>query len=154
VASALLFRIGDEQLAVPGTDVNRVTRVSVVRRIPHRGNHIIRGLCNIDGELVLCGSLRGLLELPEAARGAASAPIASDERRMVVLGPESNRWAVEVDCLLGLRHFETANCKSPPVTVRQALRCFAASLLTLSDDNVATLLDVFQVLSGFKAALS
>jgi chemotaxis-related protein WspD len=154
VASALLFRIGCEHLAVPATDVDRVTRVSVVRRIPHRGNRIIRGLCNIDGELVLCGSLSGLLELPEEVHQAESAANVSDESRMVVLGPESNRWAVEVDCVLGLQHFETALCKSPPVTVRQAMRCFTTSLLPLSDDTVATLLDVSQVLSGFKAALT
>ncbi len=154
LASALMFRIGREHLAVPATDVDRVTRVSVVRRIPHRGNRIIRGLCNIDGELVLCGSLSGLLELPEEAQGAESAANDSDESRMVVLGPESNRWAVEVDCVLGLQHFQRASCKSPPVTVRQAMRCFTTSLLSLADDKVATLLDVSQILSGFKAALT
>jgi chemotaxis-related protein WspD len=152
VASALLFRIGGEQLAVPATDVARVTQVSVVRRIPHRSNHIIRGLCNIDGELVICGSLRELLELPdEAPIGNA---VDGDQRRMVVLGPESNRWAVKVDCVLGVRYFETASCKPPPVTVRQAMRCFTTSLLPMADDDVATLLDVSQVLYGFKAALT
>jgi chemotaxis-related protein WspD len=153
VASALLFRIRGEQLAVPATEVARVTQVPVVRRIPHRSNHIIRGLCNIDGELVICGSLRELLELPDVAPVGVSGAVDDSQRRMVVLGPESDLWAVRVDCVQGVKNYETASCKPAPITVCQAMRCFTASLLPLSDDDVATLLDVSQILSGFKAAL-
>ena len=154
VASLLLFCIGAEQLAVPATDVARVTRVAVVRRIPHRSNHIIRGLCNVDGELLICGSLMALLELAEPDQAASAEAGQSDLRRMVVLGSESNRWAIEVDRVLGVQYFETASYKQPPVTVQQAKYRFTANLLPLGGDDVATLLDVPQVLSGFKVALS
>jgi chemotaxis-related protein WspD len=154
LASVLLFRLGDEQLAVPATDVARVAPVSVVRRIPHRGNRILRGFCNLDGELVLCGSLEVLLDLPGRQPASATASNALDAKRMVALGPEAKRWVVEVDCVLGLQYFETALCKPPPITVRQAMRCFAASILPGRGSEVATLLDVPQVLSGFEAALT
>ena len=154
VASLLLFRVGAERLAVPATDVARVTRVTVVRRIPHRSNHIIRGLCNFDGELLICGSLTALLELADTNQTASADAGQSDPRRMVVLGPESNRWAVEVDQVLGVQYFETASYKQPPITVQRAMYRFTASLLPLGGDDVATLLDVPQVLSGFKVALS
>jgi chemotaxis-related protein WspD len=154
VASLLLFRVGTERLAVPATDVARVTRVAVVRRIPHRSNHIIRGLCSVDGELLLCGCLIALLELADANRAASPDAGQADLRRMVVLGPESNRWAIEVDQVLGVQYFETASYRQPPVTVQQAMHRFTASLLPLGGDDVATLLDVPQVLSGFKVALS
>lgn len=154
VASLLLFRIGAERLAVRAVEVAQVTRVTAVRRIPHRSNHIIRGLCNVDGELLICGNLSALLDLDETSQASNADSDQSDSRRMVVLGPESNRWAVEVDEVLGVQEFETAAYKRPPVTVQDARYRFTASLLPLGGDDVATLLDVPQVLSGFKVALS
>jgi chemotaxis signal transduction protein len=153
VASLLLFRAGGERLAVPAVQVARVTRVSVVRRIPHRSNSVIRGSCNINGELLLCGSLVELLQLA-AAREPGDDGAPEDLRRMVVLGPESNRWVTEVDEVAGVRYFETDSYKAPPVTVGQARNRFTVSLVPLSEGGVATLLDVPQVLSGFKAALA
>ena len=154
VASLLLFRVGAERLAVRAVEVARVSRVAVVRRIPHRSNHIIRGLCNADGELLICADLSALLDLTETSHASAAQSGPSDPRRMVVLGPESNRWAIEVDEVLGVQEFETASYKRPPVTVQKTMYRFTANLLSLAGDDVATLLDVPQVLSGFRVALS
>jgi chemotaxis-related protein WspD len=154
VASLLLFRVGAERLAVRAVEVARVSRVAVVRRIPHRSNQIIRGLCNADGELLICGDLSALLDLTGTSQVSAAESGSSDLRRMVVLGPESNRWAIEVDEVLGVQEFETASYKRPPVTVQKTMYRFTANLLSLGGDDVATLLDVSQVLSGFRVALS
>lgn len=154
VASLLLFRVGAERLAVPATDVARVTRVTVVRRIPHRSNRVIRGLCNVQGELLICGNISALLDLADAPQVSGTTGQSADLARMIVLGAEPNLWAIEVDDVLGVQYFETASYKQPPVTVQQAMYRFTASLLPLGDNDVATLLDIPQVISGFEGALS
>lgn len=154
VASLLLFRVGTERLAVPATDVARVTRVNVVRRIPHRSNRVIRGLCNIEGELLICGNISALLDLTDTPQVSGSSGQSADLARMIVLGAEPSLWAIEVDEVQGVQYFETRSYKQPPVTVQQAMYRFTASLIPLGDHRVATLLDVPQVVSGFEGALS
>ena len=53
VDSLLVMRVGSELLALPAVDVARVTYVAAVRRIPHRTGAVIRGLCHVDGELLI-----------------------------------------------------------------------------------------------------
>ena len=61
--SLMIVRLGAEMLAFDARDVARVQPEAPVHRIPHRSNDVIRGLCNIDGELVLTAALERLLQI-------------------------------------------------------------------------------------------
>ncbi len=145
----LVFQLGGERMAVESVRVHQVTRTAGVHRIPHRSNKFLRGLCNLDGELMLCGDLGQLLEL-EARSPAASEKVSQE--RMVVLGDEHNRWVVTVDAVDGVIVAVRDTFRPPPITVDAALSRYTKSLVPL-DRQVAVLLDVDRVLAGLQAAL-
>ena len=89
-SSVLVFRLGDEWLALPVAVLVEVTRPRVQHRIPHRGG-LLAGMANIRGELHLCVRLDLLL-------GTATAADADPElRRLVVIRREADCWAFAAD---------------------------------------------------------
>src|SRR5262245_55109050 len=68
--SVLIFRLGEEWLALRVQVLVEVTNPRPVRRVPHRAG-LLAGLVNIRGELHLCVRLAQLLGItrPDAGRG-------------------------------------------------------------------------------------
>lgn len=152
VEPLLLFHACGEFLALPAITVTRVTRVAPVHRIPHRSNKVIRGLCNIQGDLMICGNLVSLLELVGDVP-ASDDDRSDDDRRMIVLGDEAEPWAVQVDSVDGVAYLDPQTFKKPPITVERALHRYTDRLVP-TVHSLASLLNVERVLSGFQAALS
>jgi chemotaxis signal transduction protein len=155
VVSLLLFRAGGERLALPATSVQHVTQLVPVHQIPHRSNHIIRGLCNVNGQLLICASLENLLELSSTVPGQTTdqPDQAQAAQRMIVLGDASECWVVQVDAVVGIMYVDPAGYQPPPLTVACALRRYVNHLVAV-DQMLASLLDVPSLVSGFQAALS
>lgn len=152
VVSLLLFHAGNELLALPAIAVVRVTRLAAVRRIPHRSNKFIRGLCNIEGDLVICGSLIDLLELGDEPADADE-DAGGQTRRMIVMGEENRRWVMEVDSVEGIVYVDPQSFNRPPITVECALHRYTDHLVP-TNKSPASLLSAEKILSGFQAALS
>lgn len=153
--SLLAFGIGAELLAFPSCDVIRVTLVAQVHRIPHRTNPVVRGLCNIEGELLICINLPAILGMPESA---AVSPADETERthrqRMVVFGRQQEPWVITVNEILGVVQVETTACLPPPATVQGDVQCYTRNLAPLGDGRMLSVLDTERLDSGFKAALT
>lgn len=149
----LLFRLDEETLALPAASLRRSTPYTRPRPIPHRTSGILRGLCNIRGELVLCVDLRRLLGLPSRAGPADPPPAESDPRRMIVIGSADAPWVFEADALVGVERIDPGAVLPPPVTVEHAMGAFVAGLIDVEGTR-ATLLDADRVLAGFKAGIS
>ncbi len=149
----LLFRLGDETAALHVKSLRRVTPVARAIPIPHRTSGVLRGVCNIRGELVLCADLRRLLGLPEREPAIAAADPSLDPRRMVVVGPAENSWAFEVDALMGVESVDPAAFRDPPMTVAHALADFTLGVTEVNGSCV-TVLESDRVLAGFKAGLA
>lgn len=152
LVSLLTFRLDDELFGLPAGDVVRVTHVAAVHRIPHRTNAVIRGLCNVEGELLLCANLAAVLELPH--REPSDTAAAADRRRMVVLGRRADSWAVVADEVLGVMRLAARTFLPPPVTVHKARQCFTRNLVPLPDGRTLAVLDAMRLDAGFKAALT
>ena len=68
--AVLVFRVGEEWLALDDSVLIEVGEPRVVHRVPHRREQLLRGLVNVRGELQLCVSLAELLGLtPTQAAG-------------------------------------------------------------------------------------
>jgi chemotaxis-related protein WspD len=145
----LLFSMGGEIAALPAKALRRVTPAARAVPIPHRTTGILRGVCNIRGELVLCADLHRLLGLPERAGADAS----GDSRRMVVVGPAENCWAFEVDELMGIESADPGAFREAPVTVARSIADFTSGV-TEFGGRCVTVLDAERVLAGFKAGLA
>ena len=87
--SVLVFRIGDEWLALPVAVLVEVTRPRPLHRIPHRGG-LLAGMANIRGELHLCIRLDLLM-------GVAAVEADPELRRLVVIHRDSEGWAFAAD---------------------------------------------------------
>jgi chemotaxis-related protein WspD len=154
--SHLLFVLGGVPCALPLTCVRRVALPAKVCAVPHRSNRVVRGLCNLDGDLVLCASLANLLEIespPGAPCGRNGPDPAAEDRRMIVVGTSEASWAVEVDAVLGITVCDPERCLPPPITVEQARARYTKEILPV-DERLVSLLDVNQILAGFEAALT
>jgi chemotaxis-related protein WspD len=154
--SVVAFRLGAEWFAVAAGDVHRVTCPVPVHHVPHRSNAIIRGLCNIEGQLLICGSLRDLLGLVDGEMPDAEMPDAeqlSGDVRMLVLGEPHDGWVVEVDAVLGVVDIDLRSVQPPPVTVEHARDRYTDSIVSLCEARAA-LLSTDRLKAGFEAALS
>lgn len=89
-SSVLVFRLGDEWLALPVAVLVEVTRPRAQHRIPHRGG-LLAGMANIRGELLLCVRLDLLLGT------ATDSDSDSDLRRLVVIRREADCWVFAAD---------------------------------------------------------
>lgn len=142
----VLFGLGDETLALPASVVRRVTPFAAPVRIPHRSSGILRGVCNVRGDLVLCADLRVLLGM------GSKSETEMESRRTMVIGPAQASWAFEVDRLKGIGRIDQNALASAPLTVEHALGAFVAGLAEVEGERV-TVLDGERILAGFKAAL-
>lgn len=149
----LLLRIGDEIAAIPAMQLRRATLAVRPTPIPHRSGGVLRGMCNIRGELVLCADLHRLLGMPPRASAGPPAEGSADSRRIVVIGKADDSWAFEVDALMGVENVDRAEFRSPPVTVAFALADFTSAVADIGGRTV-TILDGDRILAGFKAALA
>lgn len=67
--SVVIFRLGEEWLALPTGVFQEVSEVRVglqLHRLPHRGRSLVLGLVNLRGELLVCASLGRLLGIENA----------------------------------------------------------------------------------------
>ena len=150
--SILLVRLGGETAAIPAKHLRRVTHSARPIPIPHRTGGVLRGLCNIRGELALCADLVTLLGLPRPGDRDTPRDAAADPRRMVVIGTAGDSWVFEVDSVIGVERIVAANIGPAPTTVRYALAGCTLGVLDIKDQRV-TVLDGDRVLKGFQKAL-
>ncbi len=147
----LLFDVGRETAALPASMLRGVTPAARVVPIPHRSSGVLRGMCNIRGELVLCADLHGLLGLPARVEGAAAAETGA--RRMIVIGPAHDCWAFEVDALIGIARIDPASLRPPPVTVKHAIGSFTSGVTEI-DGRYVTVLDGERILAGVRGGIA
>jgi chemotaxis-related protein WspD len=110
--AVLLFRLGEEWLAMDVRHAVEVAPARPARRIPHRSDRLLSGLVNIRGELHLCVSLRELLEI-DSSNGVAgkTAP------RLLVVEHRQQRWVFQVDEVLGVQRVPLNELGAVPSTV-------------------------------------
>jgi chemotaxis-related protein WspD len=136
LVSAIVFRIGEELLALRASIFLEVSTELMPHRIPHRAQGAIAGLVNVRGELLPYVSMSLLLSL--------SADAHSGEReggfsRRVAVVQKDGKWAFPVSAMQGIQRVNEATLKEPPATVGKALRKFTRGLFDSPDGPVALL---------------
>jgi chemotaxis-related protein WspD len=143
--SLLVVRAGGELLAVRSVDTALVAPPAPVHRVPHRGGAVFRGIANHDGEILLCMALEAALGLPAPA---GPRPRAS----LIVVGAARDRWAFEVDEVLGVVDVPAGAMRAPPVTVAVARNGCIATLARLAHGE-ASVLDAGALAAIFRGAV-
>ena len=116
VLGALVFRLGDEWLALPVGVLVEVTDPRKAHRVPHRGG-LLAGVVNIRGDLHLCVRLDLLLGIDPPAEPLVDHP------RLIAIRREADGWvfpADEVDQVYRVPERDLASV--PPTLARSSAR--------------------------------
>jgi chemotaxis signal transduction protein len=89
----MVFRIHDRWFALKQRLIHRVVSFSAPRALPGKTNETVRGLVYAAGACYICFSFLGLLKITadESSLGKKAQP------RLIVAGPEEERWAFPVE---------------------------------------------------------
>lgn len=136
--SIVIFRLGDEWLAIPSRIVREITSAKPVRRLPHTRRNIVKGLVNMRGELQICVSLGGLLDLDkgEQPRRFGSVGIAD---RMVLIADGANQYVFPVTEVHGLHRHHPGELQAVPATVSKSKAAYSKGVLQWNGEHVACL---------------
>jgi chemotaxis-related protein WspD len=136
VQSVLIFRLGDEWLALRVQVLVEVTTQRPIRRIPRRAG-LLAGLVNIRGELHLCVRLAQLLGITSSVRRqetgaksqesqvAALAPnsgLVTSEHglRLIVVRGDGDCWVFPVDEVDQVYRFSKGELTEAPATLARS----------------------------------
>jgi chemotaxis-related protein WspD len=142
--SVVVCEVEDQLLAIESKAVIEVTEPRPVHRIGRRSGRVFQGIVNIHGQLELCASLKGLLQIGIVPSIAASA---SRQPRMVLVELAGQRWVFPVDAVLGVQRFDEAEAFRVPATAQHDHSSLIAKVLSWNERSVG-LLDLQKVVSA------
>lgn len=147
VLSTLVFRLGEEWLALTTSVLQEVVNSFVVRGVPHRRNGTLLGMVNVRGEILLCVSLRATLGQGTHAQVNLKAG------RLLVMNQSGGRLALLVDEIAGIFRYHPNDLLDLPATLSGDAAQFTSGLLNLGGRTVGCLNPV-RVLAGVEGAFS
>jgi chemotaxis-related protein WspD len=137
--SHIVFRIGQEWLALPTACSTGIAPLAPVHRLPHRSNEVLTGVVNVDGKLVAQLSLAALLTIDD--RQVADTGGRHVYARLMVLQLEAHAVAVPVHEVHGIVQAHADYVQPLPATVNRAAARFLRGVLTLGALQVGVLDD-------------
>ncbi|MEM9265122.1 MAG: chemotaxis protein CheW [Cyanobacteria bacterium P01_F01_bin.13] len=135
-----IFRLGQEWLALPTRVIKQVLPTRPVHSIPHRSNKLLKGIVNVQGQLLLCVSLYELLGI-DITHTINQRFTNNIQRNSYLLVVEKNRdvWAFEVDKLYGLHRCMSDSLRNAPSLGRNPLGRFTQAIVSWQQENVSYL---------------
>jgi chemotaxis-related protein WspD len=132
--SVIIFRLGNEKLALPVGILQEVTPPCIIHTVPHRSDDLFLGILNIRGETLLCSSLSHLLNLESLEDTAPANPTST--KRMIVAGRNQNKWVFPVDEVHGIYRFQLNEFKDAPVVISKASEAYTKGVVNWQDKKV------------------
>jgi chemotaxis-related protein WspD len=150
VQGVLIFRLGEEWLALPVAALREVISVRFIHRIPYHGG-LLAGVVNVRGELHLSirmDHLLGLTPRAEENGNHSPAPAGKAVPRLLVAGRGAETWVFRVDEVDRVHRLAMGELRPVPPTLGRAATRFTRGLFS-SQDRAVGLLDegrLFEVL--------
>jgi chemotaxis-related protein WspD len=161
-ASLLIVAVCGEWFAVDLSIALRVVSHAPIHRVPHRTDRRFLGLASVQAELLPVVSLERVLGLERrqgTSKGDQNGPSGDDAasisaRRMVVVGDALGAWVMPVDCVEGIRRFDSSTFIAPPATVGHASDGVTDALVPIGDGRLAARLDSTRLCAAFARSLA
>jgi len=136
--SVLVFRLGNEWIALPTHFVKEITQVGAIHKIPHRDENLVKGLANVRGELKICISLGHLLQLDRVNRSKLGRLQGVYERIVVVIHKDTE-FVFPVSEVDGLVRYHPSQLENVPATITNAKAAFTTGVLMIEQKYIACL---------------
>lgn len=132
--AVLIFRLGEEWLALPLLALEDVVERRAIHSLPHRHGGVVLGLVNVRGGLLICVSLTRLMGLNEADRADSNA-----EGRFLVISDNGQRMAAPVDKVGGIFRYRADELRALPDTVTKGAANFTKATFAWKDKTIGLL---------------
>jgi chemotaxis-related protein WspD len=150
--SVLIFRLGNEWLALATGAVVEVTSPRPVHVIPHRSSDVLVGMVNLRGKIELMVALSALLgiEPSDVKNDPSEMPAVIGGARLVVIRKEAITWVFEADEVPGVRRFPQNVLMNVPSTLANPEGSFSQSVIPWHNRSVGFLDEnrLFSALGG------
>jgi len=136
--SVVLFRLSAEWFALPVTVFKEVSELKPIHSLPHRQNHLVLGLINFRGELLICISLAKILgteDTTEIKPGAKH----NAHPYLLIVSHGGHQSSFPVDEVGGIHHFNSKEIEKVPATVANSRKSYTTGLLTWRNHTVGCL---------------
>lgn len=139
----VVFRLGDEWLALATRALVEITQTRPAHRVPHRSNRVFLGLVNIRGQLHLLMSLHGLL-------GVTPDPAGSPAKRLLVVEHKGDRWVFAADEVRTVERVQLDQLGKVPGTLANPAHSFTQAVFAWQDRHVG-FLDEQRLVAAFRS---
>ena len=139
--SIVIFRIGQEWLALPTEVFLEVVELRPIHTLPHRQDALVRGLAMVRGELLICIVLPQLLgfEAPTSTAQHDRKSGRSVYERLLVIEQDGERVVFSVNEVhVGVR-YHCDELTPVPATVAQSAAPYTSGLLKWENHTVGVL---------------
>ncbi|MFI8582517.1 MULTISPECIES: chemotaxis protein CheW [Pseudomonadaceae] len=148
--SLLIFRLGEQWLAIATRCLAEVMPVSPIHSLPHRKSTGLLGVTNVRGTLVACLSLSELLDIEtDDSRQSGQRVIP----RMLILESGSGPLVVPVDEVSGIQKIPLARISNAKQDDKRTISRFTAGVLQWRGQSI-TLLNDEQLLQNMIGSLA
>lgn len=126
-SSSLVFRIGDEWLALPTSMFVLVAPQAVPHKLPHRNARGLAGIVNVGGKLVPCIALADLLGVSSEQSTARTGR--HTFARLLLVQWEQQSYALPVTDLHGIVRYASASVRAPAATINKGLQRYLTGVI-------------------------
>ncbi len=129
--SALVFRMGDEWFALASSFVKEITHCDKHHSLPHRKSHVLRGLVNVRGALLLNVSLGYLFKINKSDMDNKH-----NHERYIVIDDGDELFAFPVSEVREIIHYDNNEMMSTPSTLKKDTSCYLKGIIRYKDYDV------------------
>lgn len=148
--SLLMFRLGEEWLALSTRSLVEVAPLQAVHSLPHQRSRALMGVANVRGALVACLSLVELLGLEASTAGPSSARVMP---RMLIIAAHGGPVVVPVDEVDGIHAIDQRLLDAASRSGPQASAKYTRGVLSFNGRSLRWL-DEEQLLSAVTRSLT
>jgi chemotaxis-related protein WspD len=136
--TVIVFRIGDEWVAISTSLCKEISRVMKIHRLPHNKSQVLKGVVNNGGEIRICFSLGNLLGISKAER------IFGDDfhavyARMIVMNMAGRHYVFPVSEIKGLLQYREADRAPLPETISASSASYMNGVIKWGDTIIGCL---------------
>jgi len=137
--SCVIFRVGDEWLALPTTALGEVTAPVPVHSLPHRRHAALLGVAAVRGALLTCISLDLLFGESDSPARPDVRPDSQRAARFLILGQGRNAIALPVSEVTGVERVPPDGLLPLPATLARASARYTRALFEFNGHSVGLL---------------
>lgn len=141
VRTVIVFRLGDEWVAIATSLCKEISRMMKIHRLPHNKSQVLKGVVNSGGEIRICFSLGSLIGISKSEQ------IFGDDfhavyARMIVMDVEGRNYVFPVSEIKGLLQYRDADRAPLPDTVLASSASYMSGVIKWGDQTVGCLDEV------------